>query len=133
MGHNALSKRGDMKNLIYLSTVALAFAGCDSSSGGGGDGGGVVVVDAGMASNLMPGAPCAVDPTPSDLDGDMIEDVIEDMIEDGELVPGPNADESEAEEMEDTDDGMEGDADVDIEVDDIDLQEGKKEETPQEQ
>ena len=57
----------------------------------------------------------------------MIEDVIEDMIEDGELVPGPNADESEAEEMEDTDDGMEGDADVDIEVDDIDLQEGKEE------
>lgn len=54
-----------------------------------------------------------------------IEDVIEKMIEDGELVPGPNADESEAEEGEDTDDGMEGDADVDIEVDDIDLQEGK--------
>jgi hypothetical protein len=53
----------------------------------------------------------------------MIEDVIEDMIEDGELVPGPNADESEEEEMEDTDDGMEGDADVDIEVDDIDLEE----------
>ena len=57
----------------------------------------------------------------------MIEDVIEDMIEDGELVPGPNADESEEEEMEDTDDGMEGNADVDIEVDDIDLQEGKEE------
>tara|TARA_R100001460_G_scaffold68498_1_gene109038 strand:+ start:93 stop:1307 length:1215 start_codon:yes stop_codon:yes gene_type:complete len=56
----------------------------------------------------------------------MIEDVIEDMIEDGELVPGPNADESEEEEMEDTDDGMEGDADVDIEVDDIDLEEGKE-------
>jgi len=56
-----------------------------------------------------------------------IEDVIEDMIEDGELVPGPNADESEAEEGEDTDDGMTGDADVDIEVDDIDLQEGKEE------
>ena len=54
-----------------------------------------------------------------------IEDVIEKMIEDGELVPGPNADESEKEEMEDTDDGMEGDADVDIEVDDIDLQEGE--------
>jgi hypothetical protein len=52
-----------------------------------------------------------------------IEDVIEKMIEDGELVPGPNADESEKEEMEDTDDGMEGDADVDIEVDDIDLEE----------
>jgi hypothetical protein len=49
------------------------------------------------------------------------------MIEDGELVPGPNADESEAEEGEDTDDGMTGDADVDIEVDDIDLQEGKEE------
>ena len=77
MGHNALSKRGDMKNLIYLSTVALAFAGCDSSSTDGADGGGVVVVDAGMASNLMPSAPCAVDQTPSDLDGDMIEDVIE--------------------------------------------------------
>ena len=57
----------------------------------------------------------------------MIEDVIEDMIEDGELVPGPNADESEEEEMEDTDHGMEGDAAVDIEVDDIDLQEGKEE------
>jgi len=56
----------------------------------------------------------------------MIEDVIEDMIEDGELVPGPNADESETEEMEDSDDGMEGDADVDIEVDDIDLQEGQE-------
>jgi hypothetical protein len=55
-----------------------------------------------------------------------IEDVIEDMIEDGELVPGPNADESEAEEGEDTDDGMTGDADVDIEVDDIDLQEGEE-------
>jgi len=54
-----------------------------------------------------------------------IEDVIEKMIEDGELVPGPNADESEEDEMEDTDDGMEGDADVDIEVDDIDLEEGK--------
>jgi hypothetical protein len=56
----------------------------------------------------------------------MIEDVIEDMIEDGELVPGPNADESEAEEAEDTDDGMEGDADVDIEVDSIDLEEGEE-------
>jgi len=56
----------------------------------------------------------------------MIEDVIEDMIEDGELVPGPNADESEAEEAEDTDDGMEGDADVDIEIDDIDLEEGEE-------
>ena len=57
----------------------------------------------------------------------MIEDVIEDMIEDGELVPGPNADESEEEEDADKDDGTEGDADVDIEVDDIDLQEGKEE------
>ena len=55
-----------------------------------------------------------------------IEDVIEDMIEDGELVPGPNADESEEEEGEDTDDGMTGDADVDIEVDDIDLEEAKE-------
>ena len=62
--------------------------------------------------------------TEEELQG-FIEDVIEDMIEDGELVPGPNADESEEDEMEDTDDGMEGDADVDIEVDDIDLQEGK--------
>jgi len=64
------------------------------------------------------------DMSEDDLKG-FIEDVIEDMIEDGELVPGPNADESEAEEGEDTDDGMEGDADVDIEVDDIDLQEGE--------
>jgi len=55
-----------------------------------------------------------------------IEDVIEDMIEDGELVPGPNADESEEEEGEDTDDDMTGDADVDIEVDDIDLQESEE-------
>ena len=62
--------------------------------------------------------------TEDELQG-FIEDVIEDMIEDGELVPGPNADESEAEEAEDTDDGMEGDADVDIEVDDIDLQESE--------
>ena len=54
-----------------------------------------------------------------------IEEVIEKMIEDGELVPGPNADESEEDEMEDTDDGTEGDADVDIEVDDIDLQENE--------
>ena len=60
-----------------------------------------------------------------DLKG-FIEDIIEDLIEDGELVPGPNADESEAEEAEDMDDGMEGDADVDIEVDDIDLEEEKK-------
>ena len=66
------------------------------------------------------------DMSEEDLKG-FIEDVIEDMIEDGELVPGPNADESEAEEGEDTDDGMTGDADVDIEVDDIDLQEGKEE------
>jgi hypothetical protein len=64
--------------------------------------------------------------TEDELQG-FIEDVIEDMIEDGELVPGPNADESEEDEMEDTDDGMEGDADVDIEVDDIDLQEGHEE------
>jgi hypothetical protein len=55
-----------------------------------------------------------------------IEEIIEKMIEDGELVPGPNADESEEDEMEDTDDGMEGDADVDIEVDDIDLQENEE-------
>ena len=60
-----------------------------------------------------------------DLKG-FIEDIIEDLIEDGELVPGPNADESEAEEAEDMDDGMEGDAEVDIEVDDIDLEEEKK-------
>ena len=62
----------------------------------------------------------------------MIEDVIEDMIEDGELVPGPNADESEEEEDEDKDDGTEGDADVDIEVDDIDLEEGKEEKVDEE-
>ncbi|MDB4343188.1 hypothetical protein OAA26_00525 [bacterium] len=60
-----------------------------------------------------------------DLKG-FIEDIIEDMIEDGELVPGPNADESEEDEMEDTDDGIEGNSDVDIEVDDIDLQEKKE-------
>ena len=60
-----------------------------------------------------------------DLKG-FIEGIIEDLIEDGELVPGPNADESEAEEAEDMDDGMEGDADVDIEVDDIDLEEEQK-------
>ena len=65
------------------------------------------------------------DMSDEDLKG-FIEDVIEDMIEDGELVPGPNADESEEEEMEDTDDGTEGDEDVDIEVDDIDLQEGEE-------
>ena len=64
--------------------------------------------------------------TEDELQG-FIEDVIEKMIEDGELVPGPNADESEEDEKEDTDDGMEGDADVDIEVDDIDLEEGKDE------
>ena len=34
--------------------------------------------------------------------------------------------------MEDTDDGMEGDADVDIEVDDIDLEEGKEEKVDEE-
>ena len=66
------------------------------------------------------------DMSDEDLKG-FIEDVIEDMIEDGELVPGPNADESEAEEGEDTDDGLTGDADVDIEIDDIDLEEGKDE------
>ena len=65
------------------------------------------------------------DMSEEDLKG-FIEGIIEDLIEDGELVPGPNADESEAEEAEDTDDGMEGDADVDIEVDDIDLEEEKK-------
>jgi hypothetical protein len=64
--------------------------------------------------------------TEDELQG-FVEEVIEKMIEDGELVPGPNADESEAEEMEDTDDGMEGDADVDVEVDDIDLEEAKEE------
>ncbi len=76
LGHNVLSKRGDMKDLIYFSMAALALSGCGSSSSDGGDGG-AVGNDAGMASHLMPGAPCAVDPTPSDLDGDMIDDVIE--------------------------------------------------------
>jgi len=65
------------------------------------------------------------DMSEEDLKG-FIEGIIEDLIEDGELVPGPNADESEAEEDEDMDDDMEGDADVDIEVDDIDLEEEKK-------
>ena len=65
------------------------------------------------------------DMSEEDLKG-FIEGIIEDLIEDGELVPGPNADESEAEEAEDMDDGMEGDADVDIEVDDIDLEEEQK-------
>ena len=45
--------------------------------GGGQGGGGSSTADAGFGANLMPGAPCAVDPTPEDLDGDMIEDVIE--------------------------------------------------------
>jgi len=54
-----------------------------------------------------------------------IEEIIEDMIEDGELVPGPNADESEAEEEEGAEaEGEVGDADVDV---DVDLQEGKEE------
>jgi len=53
-----------------------------------------------------------------------IEDVIEKMIEDGELVPGPNADESEAEEDEGAEaEGEVGDADVDV---DVDLQENEE-------
>jgi len=53
-----------------------------------------------------------------------IEDVIEDMIEDGELVPGPEADESEEEEEEGKDEeGEIGDADVDV---DVDLQENEE-------
>jgi len=53
-----------------------------------------------------------------------IEEIIEDMIEDGELVPGPNADESEAEEEEGAEaEGEVGDADVDV---DVDLQEGEE-------
>jgi len=60
--------------------------------------------------------------TEEELQG-FIEDVIEDMIEDGELVPGPNADESEAEEEEGAEaEGEVGDADVDV---DVDLEEGK--------
>jgi hypothetical protein len=71
------------------------------------------------------------DMSEEDLKG-FIEGIIEDLIEDGELVPGPNADESEAEEDEDMDDDMEGDADVDIEVDDIDLEEAKEEKVDEE-
>ena len=62
------------------------------------------------------------DMSDEDLKG-FIEDVIEDMIEDGELVPGPNADESEAEEDEGAEaEGEVGDEDVDV---DVDLEEGK--------
>ncbi len=62
------------------------------------------------------------DMSDEDLKG-FIEDVIEDMIEDGELVPGPNADESEAEEEEGAEaEGEVGDKDVDV---DVDLEEGK--------
>ena len=68
-----------MRSLVYLSAVALIVSGCESDPGGGGGqgGGGSSAADAGFGANLMPGAPCAVDPTPEDLDGDMIEDVIE--------------------------------------------------------
>ena len=68
-----------MRSLVYLSAVALIVSGCESGPGGGGGqgGGGSSTADAGFGANLMPGAPCAVDPTPEDLDGDMIEDVIE--------------------------------------------------------
>jgi hypothetical protein len=63
------------------------------------------------------------DMSEEDLKG-FIEEIIEDMIEDGELVPGPNADESEAEEDEGAEaEGEVGDADVDV---DVDLQEGKE-------
>ena len=66
------------------------------------------------------------DMSEEDLKG-FIEEIIEDMIEDGELVPGPNADESEAEEDEGAEaEGEVGDADVDV---DVDLQEGKEEVT----
>ena len=63
------------------------------------------------------------DMSEEDLKG-FIEEIIEDMIEDGELVPGPNADESEAEEEEGAEaEGEVGDADVDV---DVDLQEGEE-------
>ena len=63
------------------------------------------------------------DMSEEDLKG-FIEEIIEDMIEDGELVPGPNADESEAEEDEGAEaEGEVGDADVDV---DVDLQEGEE-------
>ena len=40
MDRNVLSKRGDMRSLVYLSAVALIVSGCESGPGGGGGQGG---------------------------------------------------------------------------------------------
>jgi hypothetical protein len=64
-----------MRNWTMIA-AALLLAACPDGGAPQGDAGSIAI-DAGPARNLMEGAPCAVQPSEGDLDGDMIDDIVE--------------------------------------------------------